>query len=164
MHPILQLLNKIYTEKDNNTPTQCMGIFIDLSKAFDTLSHKILLSKLNRYSIRGVAYNWLKNYLINRKQFVEIDSTRSSLRNITCGVPQGSILGPLLFLIYINDISLSTTNAHILSYADDTTLLITGENINSLYLKGNDVLKELETWLKSNKLVIKCSKIKIYYI
>ena len=160
MHPILQLLNKIYTEKDNNTPKQCMGIFIDISKAFDTLSHKILLSKLNRYGIRGVAYNWLKNYLINRKQFVEIDSTRSSLRNITCGVPQGSILGPLLFLIYINNISLSTTNAHILSYADDTTLLITGENINSLYLKDNDVLKELETWLKSNKLVLNAQKSK----
>lgn len=81
-----------------------MGVFIDLKKAFDTINHDILIQKLERHGIRGVGLNWLKSYTENRKQFVQVGVTKSSLLDITCGAPQESILGPKLFILYINDI------------------------------------------------------------
>ena len=86
------------------------GVFIDLQKAFYTINHDILLSKLNHYGIRGVAFNWFKSYLSDRTQYKTINNERSEIQNIKYGVPQGSILGPLLFLIYIHDLSRSIKN------------------------------------------------------
>ena len=95
---LIDLVDKISSSLDKCNHT--VGIFVDLSKAFDTIDHEILLSKLNRYGIRGTALEWFKNYLTDRKQFVFRDGIKSSVKSIICGVPQGSILGPILFLIY----------------------------------------------------------------
>ncbi len=98
------------------------SIFIDLSKAFDTLNHSILLHKLQYYGFCGSAHDLMKSYLSNRKQYVDMDGTTSDCLSISIGVPQGSILGPLLFLIYMNDIANSSSVFNFLLYADDTTL------------------------------------------
>ena len=95
---------------------------MDMSKAFDTLDHTILLEKLNSYGVTGPAHQWLQSYLSNRSQMVKYDNNLSETGAITCGVPQGSVLGPLLFLIFINDLPLATSHSTPDIFADDTTL------------------------------------------
>ena len=117
---LVDLTNKIIDAFERNEYT--IGIFIDLSKAFDTINHKILLSKLYHYGFRGVPHDWFTDYLNNRQQCTKYESSMSEFNNIVCGVPQGSLLGPLLFLIYINDIYKSTPELSFVLYADDTNL------------------------------------------
>ena len=140
-----------------------VGIFLDLTKAYDVLSHKILLSKLNSYGIRGVANMWFHSYLSNRKQCVEVTSMKegkyiSTSRGLEYGVPQGSILGPVLFLLYINDLPLNITGSKIMLFADDTNILVSGENINILQCKIIKVMNELQTWFKLNNLEVNTEK------
>ena len=141
-------------------------IYLDLSKAFDTLNHTILLDKLKFYGIQGSSLNLIENYLKNRKQCVEINNIRSAFTNILTGVPQGSILGPLLFIIYMNDIPFASTTFKTIIYADDTTLLA---NLSDFYFKNNtkvnikmlnNELDKIRLWLRANKLTLNTQKSK----
>ena len=155
-HALLDLTEDIRKAIDNNSFS--VGVFIDLQKAFDTVDHKILLRKLDHYGVRGTANDWFKSYLSNRKQFVTINGVNSELKSMNYGVPQGSVLGPLLFLIYINDlhsiIKYSTTR----HYADDTCLLLNGKSLKQLKKQLNIDLKILTAWLKANKISLNASK------
>ena len=117
----LELVNRLLSKMDKGEVP--LAIFIDLSKAFDILDHDILLYKLKCYGLTGNSINLLKCYLTNRQQYVHYDNTDSNFLKITTGVPQGSILGPLLFLIYMNDIHKSHNRFHFILFADDTTLI-----------------------------------------
>ena len=163
IHPIIHFLNQIATANNSRPPHNILSIFCDLSKAFDVLDHSILLYKLSNLGIRGIAYTWLKDYLTNRTQYVSIDHKKSTTLTIKTGVPQGSILGPLLFLIYVNDIHASTSSK-ILSFADDTTIIVQSPNQNSLIQKANDTLSEIDTWFCSNRLFLNLNKTKFMII
>ena len=153
---ILELKNRII---DNLAKKyHCIGIFIDLSKAFDTLNHNILLAKLDKIGIRGTPQKWFSSYLNNRTQFVEYHSDKSELRNVSCGVPQGSILGPLLFLLYMNDIITVCKECNPILFADDTTLLYKDSDYNSLYRKANNELNNISNWFAANKLSLNVEK------
>ena len=117
---LLELIDKLSRSIDNRQLT--LGVFVDLAKAFDIVNHQVLLAKIEHYGIRGTALNWFRSYLTNRKQFVLINNFNSELKNINCGVPQGSILGPILFLLYINDLNYVSKVLHTIMLADDTNL------------------------------------------
>ena len=129
-----------------------ISIFIDFSKAFDTLDHKILLEKLLHYGIREVSYELFKNYLANRAQCVYYKNTYSDFLPITCRVSQGSVLGPILFLIYMNDINLRSSNLAFILFADDTTILFSSSSLDNLNSIINKELISVNEWIKANKL------------
>jgi hypothetical protein len=141
-----------------------LTVFLDLSKAFDTTDHKILLQKLSYYGVKDNALKLIEDYLKNRKQFISIENTESAMLPITIGVPQGSILGPLFFIIYINDLHKASNFFHPIIYADDTTLsasLRTFENSDQdRDVVINDELKKISVWLRLNKLSLNSSKTK----
>ena len=146
----------------NSQPKQLtMSIFCDLSKAFDVISHNILLQKLEFYGLRGVAKEWISNYLSDRHQYVEIENFKSSVCKIECGVPQGSILGPLLYLIYVNDIPKATTG-NLLSFADDTSLYLSHSDVDILFQNANTEMNNLYEWFCANRLSLNAKKNNIY--
>ena len=135
-----------------------LGVFLDLSKAFDSISHNILLTKLFRYGVRGIALDWFKSFLSNRHQYVQIDNAQSSTQSIEYGVPQGSVLGPLLFLIYINDMPSASSKLSLILFADDTTGLFNAPSLDELFSTVNNELNNLSLWLSANQLLINISK------
>jgi len=140
------------------------AIFLDLAKAFDSVSHKILLRKLHCYGIRGKALELFKSYLSSRTQFVKLpNGIKSSLTKVEFGVPQGSILGPLLFLLFINDLPCAT-NLYIKLFADDTFLCAQNKDFSSLQNEVNAELEKVFIWLASNKLTLNIKKSKLMII
>ena len=135
-----------------------IGVFIDLKKAFDTVNHEILLEKIKTYGIRGKALELLQSYLLNRKQYVVYNGKASCYLNIKCEVPQGSILGPTLFLLYINDLRNISKLLKFIIFADDTNIFYSSENIKTLEKTMNDELAKLVSWFKANKLSLNINK------
>ena len=164
----LELVDHLNSEMDKKKYP--FAIFMDLSKAFDTLDHSILLNKLNHYGIRNTELSWFQSYLTDRKQYVELNQVKSSLTTIVTGVPQGSILGPLLFLIYMNDIPCASSFFKLILYADDTSLLnsinislqlnIINPNLEEINLE----LSKIYDWLAVNRLSLNVKKNQVHDI
>ena len=158
----LELIDRIITDMDNDeTP---INIYLDLSKAFDTIDHSILTAKLKYYCISGSKLRLLCSYLLNRKQYTQINNIKSNILPIPTGVPQGSILGSLLFIIYIyiNDFSQASNIFNFVIYADDTTLTSTVSNFrnnsNPVETSINAELLKINEWLRINKLSLNIAK------
>lgn len=155
-HSLIDITETIRQALDNKQ-IAC-GVFVDLQKAFDTVNHDILIGKLDHYGIRGTANDWFSSYLKDRTQFVSILGFESDIKPINHGVPQGSVLGPLLFLIYINDLHFAIKNSKVYHFADDTNLLNIGNSTKKMETNINADLKILYHWLLANKISLNCDK------
>ena len=155
-HAILTLVEKITKSFERSSHT--LGVFLDFSKAFDTINHDILLYKLQHYGIRGKALEWFRNYLTGRSQFVFVNGCKSSLKPVVCGVPQGSLLGPLLFVIYINDFYTSSKELSFILFADDSNLFFSHSDPLTLLSIVNNELKNVHDWIRANKLSLNIEK------
>jgi hypothetical protein len=153
---ILQIQDKI--AKSLAEKQYCIGIFLDIAKAFDTINHSILLEKLKHYGIRGIAHKWFHSYLKDRVQFISYNNILSSRVTINCGVPQGSILGPILFILYMNDITTVNNRMDIILFADDTNCLFTGPDLDSVVSEINTSLQIISNWFKTNQLSLNINK------
>ena len=153
---IFELVEEITTAMGNSMST--VGVFIDLKKAFDTVDHNILLNKLEHYGIRGLPLGWIQSYLTNITHYVSINDTNSTCINVTCGVPQGSILGPILFILYLNDMHTVSYLMKFIIFADNTNVLYTGNAISEMCKTVSKELDKLSSWFMAKKLSLNISK------
>ena len=158
-HTTVHLVDQIYESFENDNYT--LGVFIDLSKAFDTVGHSILLQKLEMYGVNTTNLAWFASYLNGRKQYIKTTESADTLKkDIKCGVPQRSILGPLLFLLYVNDLPNSSNVLVAIMFADDTNFFFEHSNINTLFKTVNDELIKINEWFSANKLSLNVGKTK----
>ena len=155
-HALLNAQNSLLQNLSKNQVS--LLLLIDFSKAFDMVDHSILLKKLEHYGIRGLALKWLESYLSDRKQFVSINGTDSETLVMDYGVPQGSILGPLLFIIYINDIPEIAQYAKFILYADDANIILTANNIDEINSQLKNLTSDLLKWTEHNGLALNLKK------
>ena len=160
-HALLSITEQIKAYVD--TGHYVCGVFVDLEKAFDTVNHKILCEKLNYYGLRGNVNKLLQSYLANRSQYVTINGFNSEIKNLNCGVPQGSSLGPLLFLIYINDFRLCLNETDSGHFADDTFIMYSSKKLKSIETVVNTELKLVSKWLRLNKLSLNSDKTELIF-
>ena len=139
-----------------------MVTFLDLKKAFETVDHKILIEKMIRYGVRGNEINWFKSYLSSRKQFCTVNGHKSTVREVTCGIPQGSCLGPLLFILYLNDFEGCLQFSCASIYADDTHVTSASSDIEELIQMTREELENIADWMRVNKLSANPQKNRIY--
>ena len=155
-HALIHITEMIKTAIDDGK--FACGIFVDLQKAFDTVEYSILLTKLNHYGIRGISNKWLHSYLSDRSQYIKINNKKSASTTIRHGVPQGSVLGPLLFLIYINDLHLAMKHSRTIHFADDTSLKVVNKSLKLLNKHVNHDLSFMSQWLRANKISMHAKK------
>ena len=153
---LINIVERIRSSLDNGE--FACGVFVDLQKAFDTVDHEILLAKLDHYGVRDISNTWFRSYLTNRSQFVYVSNSKSSFKPIKHGVPQGSVLGPLLFLLYINDLHKCIRKSETYHFADDTHLLNFSKTVWNLCGRVNSDLRVLVSWLNANKISLNASK------
>ena len=154
--PLIEITDHIKCLLDEKN--YVISIFIDFKKAFDTVDHEILLYKLESYGIRGLVNAFFRSYLTNRRQYTVINGVNSDLRTVSCGVPQGSVLGPLFFLLYINDLYRSIGHNALRLYADDTAIIISDSNLDIAQRQAREMFTKLYHWCVANKLSINSDK------